>query len=370
MRYEDWDVLLFPKDEQVPMKEFKTQCHVVHDNEFTFTLGSHGLPTMTCFMPALPTGNPFFISLHCWSMPKISQYTKSNFSKHENLVKLEARVFVDGRQVASAIIDRGEGNWPLHISHGFEFTKNGDLEHLKFPPFRSELLRQSYWSPADDLGRIKIVINILEASGIAWPNPAMWRRGPFNPTMQVPIEHPTDGSDSHVHSPRRRSAPSPEYQTKNASASFLGSMPNTQAFLQSTTHVDPFDSQHQSNDSSDFDWTTGLVSTDFATTLTNSLLNQPAPALRKTNSLQSPASARTFSGVFSSRSASGTADFGQDLANVNPVTTFMNADSNGDKVPKRSRNATPASHRALDEDEEPKRSTPHVRIGFGDDMAN
>jgi hypothetical protein len=40
-----------------------------------------------------------------------------------------------------------------------EFTKNGDLEILKFPQFRSELLRQSYWSPADEVGRIKIIIS-------------------------------------------------------------------------------------------------------------------------------------------------------------------------------------------------------------------
>ena len=40
-----------------------------------------------------------------------------------------------------------------------DFTKNGDLEVLRFPQFRSELLRQSYWSPADEVGRIKIVIS-------------------------------------------------------------------------------------------------------------------------------------------------------------------------------------------------------------------
>lgn len=40
-----------------------------------------------------------------------------------------------------------------------EFTKNGDLEVLKFPQFRSELLRQSYWSPADEVGRIKIIVS-------------------------------------------------------------------------------------------------------------------------------------------------------------------------------------------------------------------
>ena len=31
MRYEDWDVLLFPQGSKVPMKEFKTNCHVIQD---------------------------------------------------------------------------------------------------------------------------------------------------------------------------------------------------------------------------------------------------------------------------------------------------------------------------------------------------
>lgn len=35
----------------------------------------------------------------------------------------------------------------------------GDLELLRFPPFRSEMLEQNYWSPADDIGRIKVVIS-------------------------------------------------------------------------------------------------------------------------------------------------------------------------------------------------------------------
>ncbi|GAO19344.1 hypothetical protein UVI_02008740 [Ustilaginoidea virens] len=44
---------------------------------------------------------------------------------------------------------------------------------------------------------------ILEASSIAWPNPAMWCRAPLPSCMEVPVQHPDD-SDSHAHSPRRR----------------------------------------------------------------------------------------------------------------------------------------------------------------------
>ena len=31
MRYEDWDILLFPGTSKAPIKEFKVACHVVHD---------------------------------------------------------------------------------------------------------------------------------------------------------------------------------------------------------------------------------------------------------------------------------------------------------------------------------------------------
>lgn len=31
MRYNDWDVLLFPGDSIVPFKEFRVNCHLVHD---------------------------------------------------------------------------------------------------------------------------------------------------------------------------------------------------------------------------------------------------------------------------------------------------------------------------------------------------
>ncbi|KAI1820150.1 hypothetical protein F4861DRAFT_543223 [Xylaria intraflava] len=298
MRFEEWDVLLFPKDSKVPIKEFKTNCHVVHDAEFAYTNGSFGLPTMTCFMPGLPPGTAFNISLHSWKTPDISQFTRG-YSKHPELVKFEARVLIDGRLVATSSFNRA-GPWPQLIDHSFEFTKNGDLEVLKFPQFRSELLRQSYWSPADEVGRIKIIISegfprdsltlpiervknvvafsfqhapldILESSGIAWPNPAMWRRGPFNPTMPVQSQQHEDGPEAHIHSPRRRSslikstAGSAGYISTGANASqmnpnnFSGNVANAQSVAQrgingsQVGYMDPF-IPNKSDLSSFFDW--------------------------------------------------------------------------------------------------------------------
>ncbi|RYO92122.1 hypothetical protein DL766_010292 [Monosporascus sp. MC13-8B] len=367
MRYEDWDVLLFPKGSKIPMKEFKTNCHVVQDAEFPYTQGSYGLPTMTCFMPGLRPGTPFNISLHCWQTPEVSHFTKNRFSAHLDLVKFEARVLIDGRLVASSSFSC-TGPWPQLLNNSFDFTKDGELEPLKFPRFRSELLRQSYWNPADELGRIKIIISegfprdslsvpiervknivafsfqhapidILESSGIAWPNPAMWRRGTFNPSMPVPTQHPKEGAEVHLHSPRRQSSYNkttttsssghasgiPGLTSVNASTStILSSMPNTQALLQrgwsgsGTSYNDPF--SHQNPDPLSYlDWSNnpepigynqsaadqGRSSYNPATTrknpsdrriMTNSDISMPDFGLVNPNALQSVPEPLNFTG--------------------------------------------------------------------------
>ncbi|RDA91100.1 hypothetical protein CP533_6698 [Ophiocordyceps camponoti-saundersi (nom. inval.)] len=230
MRYEDWDILLFPRDSKAPFKEFKVACHVVHDPEFSHTHGS-GLPTVCCFVPSLAAGSPFRVSIHSWSQPTASQYTKS-YTKFPEKVKFEARLFIDGRLIASTALERSTDS-PNIIAHSFGFPKGSEIELLKFPPFRRELLHQSFWNPADDLGRIKIVISegfqrdppstpiervknvvvfsfqhapigesrlfglhcqswlmhraeILESSCIAWPNPSMWRQALFASSTHVP----------------------------------------------------------------------------------------------------------------------------------------------------------------------------------------
>ncbi|KAM0522452.1 hypothetical protein ACHAPE_002042 [Trichoderma viride] len=219
MRFDDWDILLFPRDCKVPVKEFKVACHAIHDPEFSNPHGPFGLPTVCGFIPSLAAGTPFQISIHSWSAPTVSQFTRC-YSKYGECANFEARVFVDGQLVASASLDRER------------MSKNGDLEPLRFPSFRQELLRQNHWNPADDFGRIKIVISegfprdslsmpiervknvvafsfqhapleILEASGIAWPNPSMWRRIPVATSMTVP-SYPSDDTESHAHSPRRK----------------------------------------------------------------------------------------------------------------------------------------------------------------------
>lgn len=51
-----------------------------------------------------------------------------------------------------------------------DLDKHGDFERLKFPTFHRELLSQSYWNPADDLGRVKVVISEgFSREGLTYP---------------------------------------------------------------------------------------------------------------------------------------------------------------------------------------------------------
>ncbi|KAH7027257.1 uncharacterized protein B0I36DRAFT_432572 [Microdochium trichocladiopsis] len=259
MRYEDWDILIFPRGSKTPVREFKTACHVVPDSESAYAHGSTGLPTLTCFIPSLPPGTAFSVSLHSWASPEISRFTKS-FSEHPDSATFEARVLIDGRLVA--------------------------YEFLKFPSFRNELLRQSYWNPADELGRIRIIISegyprdsatvplervknvmafsfqhapldVLETAAIAWPNPTMWRRAMISPSISARTFGKFESSESHAHSPRYQLNPAgssasldhhmsisnmpPDYNSHDA-AELLKTMPCTEALLHHATNL-PTNSQ-------------------------------------------------------------------------------------------------------------------------------
>ncbi|KAH8881293.1 hypothetical protein GQ53DRAFT_702512, partial [Thozetella sp. PMI_491] len=136
------------------------------------------------------------------------------------------REFEDG-------LERELGGAGAIRDHPPEVNKHGELEGLRFPHFREELLYQNHWNPGDDIGRIKIIISegfprdslsvplervkniiafsfqhapldILENNGIAWPNPYMWRRAVPNLPMAAPTGRSNDGSEAHAHTPRRR----------------------------------------------------------------------------------------------------------------------------------------------------------------------
>jgi hypothetical protein len=116
MRYQDWDVLVFPELSKIPLQEFKTSCQVIQDpgkyifpnlmakhglimlqiEAHSLQVNTHLLPTVTSFIPGLPTGAGFRISIHSWRNPVCSRYIES-LKKPGDAVVFEARLFIDGR---------------------------------------------------------------------------------------------------------------------------------------------------------------------------------------------------------------------------------------------------------------------------------
>lgn len=229
MRYDDWDVLLFPWDFGTPLKEFKVECHLVQDPEFSTPDATVGLPTMTCFIPSLEPNEPFHISVHSWVQePELSAFTKA-LCQHPELIKFQARVYFDGCLVGSKLYD-GSVTWPQVMSSSTDVGTNGESGTLRFPVFLSDMLHQNSWSAADDLGRIKVIIGevfspgtatvetvknivsfsfqhaplpILEAATIAWPSQSLWLEQPEVPSRSDMFLTSRGRPFSHAHSSRR-----------------------------------------------------------------------------------------------------------------------------------------------------------------------
>ncbi|KAJ5175540.1 uncharacterized protein N7482_001417 [Penicillium canariense] len=212
MRYENWDILLFPEGCRVPIQEFKTQCFVTKDIESPYlqnptiitpntyypVQGSYGqIPILTTFVPSLPRDSPFRVSIHSWEKPRPSRFTE-RLMQPDDVLLYEARVFVDGSCVAGGVFGQ-RAAWPYVLN----IDREGNHDCLRFPPFHAEVLDQRHWNAADTLGRIRVVLaegfarpnrsppfervkdvivlsfqhaplHILEYSKIAWPNPGMW----------------------------------------------------------------------------------------------------------------------------------------------------------------------------------------------------
>ena len=184
----------------------------------------------------------------------------------------------------------------LNVDVNAVFSKGGDLEPLKFPLFRQEVLQQDHWSPADDLGRIKVVISegfprdsftmpiervknvvafsfqhapldILESSGIAWPNQSMWQSIPLTNSRSV-APAMLDNSESHAHSPRRRlkrnnaeSYPMPIFQSMQSGDNHMGpsGRPQASSGVSQGNFFLNLSNESQANVDSYFDWLGGMA---------------------------------------------------------------------------------------------------------------
>ncbi|KAH0840882.1 hypothetical protein FOPE_06197 [Fonsecaea pedrosoi] len=265
MRYQNWDVLLFPGDSRTPIQEFNTKCFVLRQNvdcsssdatveKYPNNFESMTLvPILTSFIASLERGAAFRISIHSWDKPTPSHLLLS-YKTPEEAILFEARVYIDGVLVAQRAFD--ENVWPEVIgmkniptatqtslandTAGDPGCPHRDARYLQFPTFYREMLQQPGWDHSELMGRIRVVISegvvrdntppaasatrfdrlrdvvafsfqhapqdILEYSGIAWPSFKMFQKLPNKPSRPGPIGSRVSGisgHEAHSHSPQR-----------------------------------------------------------------------------------------------------------------------------------------------------------------------
>ncbi|KAF2174905.1 hypothetical protein K469DRAFT_680758 [Zopfia rhizophila CBS 207.26] len=157
MRYENWDIILFPRDSHVPIQEFKTACYAAQDEY------GRQFSTLTCYIASLPTSTPFRISVHSWMKPKPTTLIGSQRMAHQKVV-YNIRVVVDGTRVFHEYYEVA-GKWPQEIE--YEKRLPGYPDHqtsqrkppLQFPPFHQNVLMQSSWDVRESSGRIKLFLS-------------------------------------------------------------------------------------------------------------------------------------------------------------------------------------------------------------------
>ncbi|USP79223.1 mrna binding post-transcriptional regulator [Curvularia clavata] len=177
MRYDDWDVILFPRDSHVPIQEFKTACFVSQADY------GRPLPTLTCFINSLPPSTPFRISLHSWrTVLKASALLESQRKGNQKIVFM-VQVVIGEIKVFHGFFDLAS-KWPQEITHEKRSLACNDLPSsqrrrpLEFPPFHSITLINNTWDARDPYGRIQVVLS--EQLINKTPGPGNLGLGPAN----------------------------------------------------------------------------------------------------------------------------------------------------------------------------------------------
>ena len=103
MRFQDWDVLLFPAGSQVPVREFRTAC-------FAQQNGLTVAPLLTCFVPSLESGAAFQVSVHSWTKPTSILGPHAGYAAGAKYV-WRIKMAVDGVSVVNATFSEAV-SWP------------------------------------------------------------------------------------------------------------------------------------------------------------------------------------------------------------------------------------------------------------------
>lgn len=113
-------------------------------------------PILTSFIPSLPNGTAFRVSIHSWIRPQASSTLRMYKSDSESTL-FQARIYVDGILRSTRVFNEGT-MWPEVLNRADPMRAGQETTQLAFPDFHPEVLQQAHWEASEQLGRIRVVL--------------------------------------------------------------------------------------------------------------------------------------------------------------------------------------------------------------------
>ncbi|KAF1926192.1 uncharacterized protein M421DRAFT_7132 [Didymella exigua CBS 183.55] len=177
MRYDNWDVILFPDDSNIPIPEYRTACYLSRDED------GHELPTLRTYIGSLKPEAPFRISLHHWGPPKPSSFVQELQRRAGKKSTFTVQVIIGGVRLYHGSFELNNTS-PQDIAfeqRSFKSSRTKEQptsqtkKRLLFPPNdKSALLQNSAWQPRGTDNRIKIVLSEQLVSGYDLLDDGTW----------------------------------------------------------------------------------------------------------------------------------------------------------------------------------------------------
>ncbi|KAF9691872.1 hypothetical protein EKO04_009998 [Ascochyta lentis] len=162
MRYDNWDIILFPEDSNVPIQEYRTACYFSQDED------GRELPTLRTYIGSLRPDTPFRISVHHWGVPKPSSLVQEIQRRAGMRITFTVQVVIGGNRLYHGSFDVNATS-PQEIAYeqrSFKSSKYTEQptsktkQRLLFPPSDTQtLLQSSAWQPRGTDNRIKIILS-------------------------------------------------------------------------------------------------------------------------------------------------------------------------------------------------------------------
>ncbi|KAF2627555.1 hypothetical protein BU25DRAFT_491193 [Macroventuria anomochaeta] len=162
MRYDNWDIILFPEDSNIPIPEYRTACYFSRDED------GHELPTLRTYIGSLKPETPFRISVHHWGPPKPSPFIQEVQRRAGMNITFTVQVFIDNTRLYHGSFELNNSS-PQEIayeqrsfrsSRSHEQPTSQPKQRLLFPRSdKNALLQSSAWQPRGTDNRIKIILS-------------------------------------------------------------------------------------------------------------------------------------------------------------------------------------------------------------------